>query len=95
MRHILSHPGKGRAVAIGPQPARCYTLPVSKKLSDANPYLRDPALRDRLVFKSVASSSAIEGISAPFKRMSSGAGKPRLRARGRTRAKTRVSRAKS
>jgi len=68
---------------------------VSKKLSDVNPYLRDPALRDRLVFKSVASSSAIEGISAPFKRMSSGTEKSRSRAPGRTRAKTRARRGKS
>lgn len=68
---------------------------MSKKLSDANPYLRDPALRDRLVFRSVASSSAIEGISAPFKHMGPDAGKSRSRNRGRMRAKTRGSRPKS
>jgi hypothetical protein len=40
---------------------------MSSKLSTANPYLRDPVARRRSVFASVASSSAIEGIHAPFK----------------------------
>ena len=39
----------------------------STKLSHTNPYLRDRAARARGVFASVASSSAIEGIHAPFK----------------------------
>ena len=39
----------------------------STKLSHTNPYLRDRAARERGVFASVASSSAIEGIHAPFK----------------------------
>lgn len=39
------------------------------KLYDTNPYLRDSALRERMVFRSVASSSAIEGIQAPFRDM--------------------------
>ncbi len=39
----------------------------STKLSHTNPYLRDRAARERDVFTSVASSSAIEGIHAPFK----------------------------
>ena len=39
----------------------------STKLSHTNPYLRDRAARERGVFTSVASSSAIEGIHAPFK----------------------------
>ena len=39
----------------------------STKLSHTNPYLRDRAARERDVFNSVASSSAIEGIHAPFK----------------------------
>lgn len=39
------------------------------KLSAANVYLRDPVLRARTVLKSVASSSAIEGIRAPFRRI--------------------------
>jgi len=43
-------------------------LSVSPKLSAANPFLRDPVVRARMVFTSVASSSAIEGIRAPFRR---------------------------
>ena len=39
----------------------------STKLAHTNPYLRDRAARERGVFTSVASSSAIEGIHAPFK----------------------------
>jgi len=41
---------------------------MSSKLAKTNPYLRDPAVRERTVLKSVASSSAIEGIRAPFKK---------------------------
>lgn len=41
---------------------------MSSKLSSANRYLRDPALRERSVLRNVATSSAIEGIRAPFKR---------------------------
>jgi len=40
---------------------------VSSKLSKANPHLRDPVARERAILKSVASSSAIEGIRAPFR----------------------------
>jgi len=40
---------------------------MGRKLIDTNPYLRDPVQRERSVFKSVASSSAIEGIRAPFR----------------------------
>jgi hypothetical protein len=36
-------------------------------LASANRYLKDPALRRKLVARSVATSSAIEGIRAPFK----------------------------
>ena len=39
----------------------------STKLSHTNPYLRDPAMRKRGLLISAASSSAIEGIHAPFK----------------------------
>ena len=42
---------------------------MSSKLTLVNPYLRDPAVRERAVFTSVSSSSAIEGIHAPFRRM--------------------------
>ena len=41
---------------------------MSSKLSSTNRYLRDPAVRERTVLKSVATSSAIEGIRAPFER---------------------------
>jgi hypothetical protein len=42
---------------------------MSSKLSSTNPYLRDPVVRERTIFTTVSSSSAIEGIHAPFKRM--------------------------
>jgi hypothetical protein len=45
---------------------------VGAKLSSSNPYLRDPAVRERTVTRSVATSSAIEGIRAPFKRKAGG-----------------------
>jgi len=41
---------------------------MGPKLRAVNPYLRDPAVRKRMVFRSVASSSAIEGVGAPFQR---------------------------
>lgn len=41
---------------------------MSRKLSETNPYLRDPVLRKRLLLQSAASSSAIEGIHAPFRK---------------------------
>jgi len=41
---------------------------MGSKLSSANRYLRDPAVRERTVVRNVATSSAIEGIRAPFKR---------------------------
>jgi hypothetical protein len=41
---------------------------MSSTLATANPHLRDPDLRRRSVLKSVATSSAIEGIRAPFKK---------------------------
>jgi len=40
---------------------------MRSKLSTSNPYLRDSVQRDAMVFRSVASSSAIEGIRAPFR----------------------------
>ena len=45
----------------------CYTCGMSSKLSSGNPYMRDPVLRQQSVLTSVAGSSAIEGIHAPFK----------------------------
>jgi len=49
---------------------------MKSRLSDVNPYLRDPAKRERAVLKSVASSSAIEGIHVTLKKPPNGAGKP-------------------
>lgn len=43
-------------------------FPMVKKLTATNPYLRDPVVRARTVLANVATSSAIEGIRAPFKR---------------------------
>jgi hypothetical protein len=43
-----------------------YTTWMSTKLSVANRYLRDPEMREKWVTKSVATSSAIEGVRAPF-----------------------------
>jgi len=40
---------------------------MGSKLSSTNPYLRHPAVRQSTVFTSVSSSSAIEGIHAPFR----------------------------
>lgn len=45
---------------------------MGAKLSVANRYLRNPATRQRAVIRSVATSSAIEGIRAPFKRKAGG-----------------------
>jgi Fic family protein len=49
---------------------------MKSKLSAVNPYLRDPAKRERAVLRSVASSSAIEGIHVSFKKLLNGPGKP-------------------
>ena len=45
---------------------------MGAKLSAANRYLKNPATRERTVMRSVATSSAIEGIRAPFKRKAGG-----------------------
>ena len=49
---------------------------MSSKLSTVNPYMRDPATRERSVLRSVATSSAIEGIRVPFKPAASKSSKP-------------------
>ena len=72
--------GPGRTA----RPPHCYNFAVSSKLTSTNPYLRDPAMRERSVLKSVASSSAIEGIRAPFRRKRRAA----VKASGATRAKS-------
>ena len=45
---------------------------MGAKLSAVNRYLKNPLARERAVVKSVATSSAIEGIRAPFKRKAGG-----------------------
>ena len=62
---------------------------MGSKLSAANPYLRDPAVRQGSVYQSVASSSAIEGIRAPF-RKTPGA---KRTARSKSNGKARLTRA--
>lgn len=49
-----------------PKAIRRYTCRVAEPLSKSNRYLRNPQEFDRAVNRSVASSSAIEGIHAPF-----------------------------
>ncbi|HVS27132.1 MAG TPA: hypothetical protein VHE58_07540 [Burkholderiales bacterium] len=51
---------------------------MGAKLSASNPYLLDAVIRERMLFNSVASSSAIEGIHAPFKQMALDVGKHEL-----------------
>ncbi|WP_395642390.1 hypothetical protein [Rudaea sp.] len=46
-----------------------YNHHMSAKLATTNRYLQDAEMRRKLIFKSVASSSAIEGIRAPFKQL--------------------------
>jgi len=68
-RHIKRRATANRATK-GPQAAsgKAYNDVMSAKLASTNRYLRDAAVRRKLIFKSVASSSAIEGIRAPFKK---------------------------
>jgi hypothetical protein len=60
---------------------------MSTRLSATNPYLQDSAARARSVLRSVETSSAIEGIHAPFKpqrkaaRKSTGSAKRKKRAK--------------
>lgn len=39
-------------------------------LKQSNPYLKDPALRNALLFQSVASSTAVEGVLTKYPRLS-------------------------
>ena len=74
-----------------------YSSTVSSKLSLANPYLRDPVVRQRNVFTSVSSSSAVEGIHAPFRRTGAVAAATGAASRGRAKrlSKNRLNRAKA
>ena len=38
---------------------------MKKPLIETNPYLKDPAMRERLISRSVRSSCGVEGIKAP------------------------------
>jgi len=49
---------------------------MGSKLSETNPYLRDPVKRKRALMRSVVSSSAIEGIRVSYKTLLSGTRKP-------------------
>ena len=73
--------------------SNCYNSPMGQKLSTANPYLRDPAVRQGSVYQSVASSSAIEGIRAPFRKTSDAAVKRASGIRSRSNGKARLTRA--
>ena len=48
---------------------KAYNAYMSAKLASTNQYLKDAVVRRKLIFRSVASSSAIEGIRAPFKKI--------------------------
>jgi hypothetical protein len=65
---------------------------MSSKLTVTNPYLREPAVRERTVLKSVASSSAIEGIRAPFQRTTNDSDKANATPHRGTASKSRASR---
>ena len=43
-----------------------------KPLSETNPYMRDPKLRDKMILVAAASSSAIEGIRVPYEVIAKG-----------------------
>lgn len=80
--------GVNVAVYVGnPWAIQCYNSFMSSKLSVVNPYLRDPVVRELTVRRSVASSSAIEGIRAPFQRTATGksASTARVKPAGKTR----------
>jgi Fic family protein len=49
---------------------------MKNRLSDVNPYLRDPVKRKRALLKSAISSSAIEGIRVTSKDLRTSPGKP-------------------
>ena len=38
----------------------------TKSLIETNPYLKDPAMREKLVSRSVRTSCGVEGIKAPL-----------------------------
>jgi hypothetical protein len=66
---------------------------MGKKLSVINFYLLDPARRQKSVYRSVASSSAIEGIRAPFAKDSRIKVKSASKSRAKANGKSRLTRA--
>jgi len=66
---------------------------MNSKLSTANTYMRDPAVRQDLVYRSVASSSAIEGIRAPFNKAPRTTAKRASDVRVKSNGKARLTRA--
>lgn len=57
---------------------------MAARLSTTNRYLRDAATRERLVYRSVASNSAVEGIREPFRKKDTVLGK-KAGGKGKTR----------
>jgi len=66
---------------------------MGAKLSVVNFYLLDPAIRQESVYRSVASSSAIEGIRGPFKKDSRIPSKSTSNAHAKSNGKSRLTRA--
>jgi hypothetical protein len=66
---------------------------MSSKLSTANTYMRDPAVRQDSVYQSVASSSAIEGIRSPFKKAARTTARRASDVRVKSNSKVRLTRA--
>ena len=79
IRDVLSRFAHGELIQVLRQQTEIAELegrkvaaaPMSSKLARTNPYMRDPAVREPTILKSVASSSAIEGIRAPFRKTAS------------------------
>lgn len=78
---------------VGTALPACYNPYMGKKLSVVNFYLLDPAIRQESVYRSVASSSAIEGIRAPFEKNSRTAAKSASNAHPKSSGKSRLNRA--
>ena len=70
----------------------CYTSYMGKKLGVINFYMLDPDLRRKSVYRSVASSSAIEGIRAPFAKKNVLSVDPTSKFRAKSNGKSRLKR---
>lgn len=60
---------------------------MPRRLNESNPYLRDEVAFERAVHRSVATSSAIDGITAPFAATWTRAKKGPARKTGRSKPK--------